>query len=92
MNSSYAHVCILIEFIRGDVIDGKDELDVVLLGFLDKPRDLFRTVFVEEGLANLWSIREYKKRRSKVKEHTETFSSVFLNVKAIPPQIIKELT
>lgn len=51
--SAYTHVRILVEFIRGDVIDGEDKLDVVLLGFRYELCDLFRAVFVEEGLADL---------------------------------------
>lgn len=40
------------EFVGGHVIDGEDEFDVVLLRLFDELFDLFRSVFVEERVAD----------------------------------------
>lgn len=39
---------VFVEVIGGDIVNGENELDVVLLRFLDKCGDLLRTSFIEE--------------------------------------------
>lgn len=87
-----AYVRIFIEFVRSDVINGEDELDIPLLGFFNQSCHLLGTSCVEQRISNL-SKRCVKDIYFEVLTvNTETLSSVFLNVKAIPPQIMRELT
>lgn len=47
------HLGILVEFVGGDVVDGEDQLDVVLLGLLDEILHFLGTLLVEQRLADL---------------------------------------
>jgi hypothetical protein len=84
--------CILVELVRDDVINWENDLDIVLLSLLDKRGDFFRTSLIEERVADLHCIFSGGGVKKVSREPTEIFSSVFLNVNAIPPQMIKELT
>ena len=48
-----ADLCILVELICNNIINGEDELHVVLLGLLDEPCYLFGPRFVEKRAADL---------------------------------------
>lgn len=50
--SGRANLGILVELVGGDVVDGKDELDVVGLGLLDELADGLGAGLVKEGVTN----------------------------------------
>jgi hypothetical protein len=47
------HRRILVKFVAGNVVDGEDKLDVVLLGFFDQPSNLFGSRSIKERVADL---------------------------------------
>lgn len=47
-----ASVGVLVELVGGDVVDGEDELDTLLLGLLDKVADSLGTGLIEEGVSD----------------------------------------
>ena len=48
---------ILVELVGGDVVDGEDELDVVLLGLVNERLNVLRTSLVKERVADLQQSR-----------------------------------
>lgn len=91
-----AYLCVLGELVGGHVIDGEHQLDVVLLGFCDELLDFVRAGLVEEGGADLMRMNENVQLSDPVQEAisklTETSWRTFLKVKAMPPQMMRELT
>ena len=86
--SARAYLCILVELVGGDVVDGEDELDVVLLGLLNELLDLLGTSLIVEGCTDLLSDKVWRG----LETPTLTLSRTFLKVKDIPPQMMRVLT
>jgi len=51
-----AYLSILVELVGGDVVDGEDKLDVVLLCLLNEILDLLGALRVEQGGSDLSSV------------------------------------
>jgi len=51
-----AYLSILVELVGGDVVDGEDELDVVLLCLFNEILDLLGSLRVEQGGSDLSSV------------------------------------
>lgn len=46
-------LCILVELVCRDVVNGEHNFDVVLFGFLNQTGDFFGTWLVKQGVADL---------------------------------------
>jgi hypothetical protein len=80
-----------VEFVCDDVVNREDNLDIVLLSFLDQRSDFLGSSLVEQRVTDLHcNFNGYNVQTTKAR--TATFSRVFLKVNAIPPQMINELT
>jgi hypothetical protein len=90
-SSSVTHGGILGKLVGSNVVDWENELDIVLFGLFNKSGDLLGSRSIKEGVANLDTC-EFPELDLRTVEHTLTFSSVFLKVNAIPPQMMSELT
>jgi len=51
-----AYLSILVELVGGDVVDGEDELDIVLLCLFNEVLDLLGSLRVEQGGSDLSSV------------------------------------
>ena len=51
-----AYLSILVELVGGDVVDGEDELDVVLLCLFNEVLDLLGSLRIEQGGSDLSSV------------------------------------
>jgi hypothetical protein len=59
----------LVEFVGGNVVDGEDELDVVLLCLFNEILDLLGSLRVEERSTDLRSANTTFSRRSSLPRH-----------------------
>lgn len=68
VNDSGAYLGILVELVGGDVVNGEDELDIVLLGLLDQRGYLLRASSIEEGVADLRGTKPFSDKATRVEE------------------------
>lgn len=47
------HICIFVELVSSNEVDGEDQFYIILLCLFDKGSNLFRTGLVEKGVSNL---------------------------------------
>jgi hypothetical protein len=53
MCESQAHISILVEFVRGDIIHGENELHIIFPSLFYERFDVFRTSLVKQGISDL---------------------------------------